>query len=178
MLFKLGVVVVVVAACSKPADKSNAVGSADGKPTGTSTPVAGAGGCEKIPLADFQALLTDKITSVTGAPVGACNAYVGKQLGLAVVMDPGNEFDAAGPGAHALTGIGDKAYWHPGNIGITGPHLMALKGKTICEINTPAPPHTTLTTTPAASDYTVSDAAMEAYMKLAGTLCNDMFGAQ
>ena len=173
MLFKFGVIVVVVAACSKPADKSNAAGSAAATPKPASSR-----GCEKIPLADFQALLTDKITSVTGAPVGACNAYVGKQLGLAVVIDPGPEFDAAGPGAHALTGVGDKAYWHPGNIGITGPHLMALKGKTVCEINTPAPPHTTMKTTPAASDYTVSDADMEAYMKLAGTLCNDMFAAQ
>ena len=177
MLFKCGVVVVVVvAACSKPADNSSAAGSATGRPAGISA-AAGGGGCEKIPLADFQALLADKITSVTGAPVGACNAYVGKQLGLAVVIDPGPEFEPGGPGARPLTGIGDKAYWHPGNVGITGPHLMALKGKTVCEINTPAPPHTTMKTTPAGSDYTVSDADMEAYMKLAGTLCNDMFAA-
>jgi hypothetical protein len=164
MLFKLGVVVVMVAACSKPADKSNAAPSTTEKPAASH----GAGGCDKIPLADFQALITDKITSVTGAPVGACNAYVGKELGLAVVIDPGRDFEPGGPGVHPLTGIGDQAYWHAGDAGITGPHLLALKGKTICEIDTPAPPHTTLK----------SDADSEAYMKLAGTLCNDMFAAQ
>ena len=148
MRYMLGVVVVLVA-CGKPSDK----------PAGAPA----ASGCDKIPVADFQALITDKITKVSGAPVGACNAFVGNELGIAVVMNPGPAFDPAG--GHALTGIGDKAYWHEGDAGISGPTLHALKGKNHCVIHTPAAPHTTMQ----------SDA--EAYMKLAGTLCNDMFAA-
>ncbi len=149
----------VLVACGKPADKAKS-----DRPAAGAVAVVTASGCDKIPVADFQALITDKITKVTGAPIGACNAYVGGELGIAVVMNPGPDFDPAN--GHALTGIGDKAYWHEGDAGISGPKLHALKGTNHCEINTPAAPHTTMK----------GDA--EAYMKLAGTLCNDMFAAQ
>ncbi|MEO8798905.1 MAG: hypothetical protein ABI551_13540 [Polyangiaceae bacterium] len=151
---------------------------------------AGGGGsrissCSQIPLADFQALIPQKITSVFGTTIGGCQAKLGSSLGIAAqIYTQDADKSTYGPGLysptpHSISGIGEMAYWTAGTTGATGPNLHAHKGKVTCEIDSNAPPHTTMKTTPnGKGSYTVTDADQAAYAALMGKLCNDFFAVQ
>jgi hypothetical protein len=156
-MHKLAIVVAMLASCSK-----------HGAPT-----VAAGSGCDAIPRAHFQALVKPPLTEVSGAPVGACNAYIAKgQAGFAfaaLIYTDGapHPFEPTAPGAHAVSGVGDHAYWVAVN---EPPRFEAIKGKIQCEISAPSADMSSLAST--------SDADLQAYAQHMGTLCNDMFAAQ
>jgi hypothetical protein len=166
------ILILVLAACAKHDAPAPTGGSAT-----ASAPVAvaksGGGGCDAM-RADFQALVSAPLTEVSGAPVGACNAYVSKgQPGFVVAAliysdEPVHKFEPTGPGAHVVSGVGDQAYWvlRQG----AGPRFEAKHGKYTCEIEAPAQDKSTLKST--------AEADQTAYAQLMGKLCNDMFAAQ
>jgi hypothetical protein len=166
-MHRFAISIIVLAACAKHDAPAPTGGSA------TAAAASAGGGCGSM-RADFQALVSAPLTEVSGAPVGACNAYVSKgQPGFVVAAliysdEPVHEFDPTGPGAHVMSGVGDQAYWvlRQGD----GPRFEAKKGKYTCEIDSPAQDKSTLRS-PAEADQA-------AYAQLMGKLCNDMFAAQ
>jgi hypothetical protein len=166
-MIRLAIAIALLGSCSKH-DAPPTGGAA----AGTSSAGTG-GGCEKIPRADFQALLSVPVTEVSGAPVGACNAYFAKgQPGFAFAAliyanDAPRPFAPTGPGAHAVSGVGDQAYWTTTE---RGPRLEAMKGKIRCEIESPSAPQSAL--------KSMAEADQDAYAQLMGKICNGMFAAQ
>jgi hypothetical protein len=167
----LALALALLGSCSKhdaPPAGSAAPSSAGTSPSGTG------GGCDKIPRADFQALLAVPVTEVSGAPVGACNAYFAKgQAGFSFAAliyadDAPRPFEPTAPGAHAVSGVGDQAYWR--STDADGPRLEAMKGKVRCEISPPHAPQSAL--------KSMAEADQNAYAQLMGKLCSDMFAAQ
>jgi hypothetical protein len=165
-MHRLAISIVMLAACAKHDAPAPGGGSA-------ALATSGGGGCDSM-RADFQALISAPLTEVSGAPVGACNAYVAKgQDGFvtaALIYDdePPHKFDPAGTGAHVVSGVGDQAYWvlRQGD----GPRFEAKRGKYTCELEAPKQDKSTLKST--------SEADQAAYATLMGKLCNDMFAAQ
>ncbi|HEY1813353.1 MAG TPA: hypothetical protein VGG74_13470 [Kofleriaceae bacterium] len=168
-MHRLAISLVVLAACAKHDAPAASGGSAAPSPVAT----AGDHSCGSM-RGDFQALVSVPLTEVSGAPVGACNAYVSKGqpgfvLAALIYSDtPVHEFAPTGPGAHVVSGVGDQAYWvmSPGE----GPRFEAKKGTYTCEISAPEQDKSTL--------KSMSEADQAAYAQLMGKLCNDMFAAQ
>jgi hypothetical protein len=104
---------------------------------------------------------------------GACNAYFAKgQAGFAFAAliygdDAPYPFKPTAPGAHAVSGVGDQAYWTTAD---GGPRLEAMKGKVRCEID---PPHAAQSAL-----KSMAEADQNAFAQLMGKLCNDIFAAQ
>ncbi|MEO8877282.1 MAG: hypothetical protein ABI461_16935, partial [Polyangiaceae bacterium] len=136
--------------------------------------------------ADLQALVTGKLTSVTGDPTAACNGYIGSTFTIAVIVAP-NDADKSTYNltftdgvSHASSGVGDASFYNDGDQthGTSGPGYHAHKGNVTCDIDSPAPPDTTMKTTPSGDGYTVTPSDETAYVTLMGKVCTDIFAAQ
>jgi hypothetical protein len=190
----LSIVVLAFAACSGPAATAptGATGSqpaqtsapAGGSQPGTST--SGSDVCTSIPQADVQALLAFPITSAAdNSTFYACGyQFSGGTTSFSFTWDPGDAgLDSyntlKGNADHAVSGIGDMAYWNEAVADHTSPDLEAHKGNATCTIQSNDPPDITMKTTPASGIYqfTVTDADALAYVQLMGKVCNDIFGA-
>jgi hypothetical protein len=167
--FATSILILVLAACAK----HDAPAPSGGSSAAVAVAKSGGGGCDSM-RGDFQALVSAPLTEVSGAPVGACNAYVSKgQAGFVVAAliysdEPPHKFDPTGAGAHVVSGVGDSGYWVLGQG--EGPRFEAKQGKYTCEIEAPAQDKSTLKS-PAEADQA-------AYAQLMGKLCSDMFAAQ
>ena len=160
-----------------PAD-TGAVAQSDGSTGGD-----GGNICAAI-VADVQALVVPAITSLQNTVDGCIPllAEDGGQLDMQVLY--GTDADKSlynqqnGDMPHAITGIGDEAYWVELVPGASIPELLAHKGNETCIVSPPEPPDTTCKTTPSSASpliYTVADSDAIAYVQLMGKLCNDVF---
>jgi len=174
-------VVVLLAACSSSSSGTSPAAGGDGGGSSTTS-----GTCEKITLADAQALVPPIVSQ--SDPDSVKCVYVladGKTL---EVKDFANDADlkyyktTSLPNDHAITGIGDQAYWNEVLEGPTppnsAPELAAHKGNATCVIQSNDPPDTTLKTSSQTALYTIDPADALAYVQLMGKVCNDIFANQ
>jgi hypothetical protein len=160
----------------------------DGGATGAGSSVT-ASVCTKISQADVQALLSSSITSVSGgADVGVCDFHFTDEAGAGFQNITFNANDpdkssynnlTSGAADHAISGIGDEAYWNEPAPGQTTPELAAHKGNATCVLEAEGNPNdTTLKVTPGIQgQFTVADSDALAYVQLMGKVCNDVFAA-
>jgi hypothetical protein len=194
---------VTVSACSGDDDDSASNTPTAMEASGTTSTATAGGGlttaatsgtgsasgiCTKIPQADVQALIPQKITSVTGSnqllechyhftPIAADDS---SDLVVGFRLDDGDQSsykNLSDQSDHAVSGIGDMAYWNEPVPSRTSPELSAHKGKVTCIIQPTDPPETTLKYTGTLSFVTIDDADALAYVQLMGKVCNDVFAA-
>lgn len=192
----LSIVVLLFAACSGSAASTAPTGAAGSQPaaaattpaggTQPGTTAAGSDVCTSIPQADVQALLAFPITKTAdNSTFYDCTyQFSGGTNVFSLTWDPGDAgLDSyntlKGNADHAVSGIGDMAYWNEAVPDHTSPSLEAHKGNATCTIQSNDPPDITMKTTAASGIYqfTVTDADALAYVQLMGKVCNDIFGA-
>jgi hypothetical protein len=181
-----------LAACSSPrgaspVPASGGDGSTSGSSTSSSAPAArGSDVCTSIPQTDVQELLAFPITSTAdNSTFYDCTyQFSGGTQVFSLTWDPGDAGldsynNLKGNADHAVSSIGDMAYWNEAVADHTSPDLEAHKGNATCTIQSNDPPDITMKTTPASGIYqfTVTDADALAYVQLMGKVCNDIFGA-
>jgi hypothetical protein len=157
--------------------------------------------CDRIPVADIQALLPDTVTSVTttigGGSQGGiiCEVDDDPGIGLLIQTYPSDaqkaQFDyllggdpTSQPFTYSISGIGDEAYYFEvttddAGTGVSAPSLAAHKASGAspsCGIESNDPPDTTMHTTPdGAGGFTATKSDVVAYVQLMGKVCNDVF---
>jgi hypothetical protein len=158
-----------------------------------SSPGGGGGGsnaniCPKIPAADIQALLT-ATSSVTEMDLDAnlleCDSGglqmqlqtddTSKQLYLTAYGDGGGD-------THAITGVGDEAYWYAVNSGSgvaqSVPTVAAHKGSATCYIsNDNTVTSYTMPSTPKPAPFGIQESDADAWSQKAAKVCTDFFTA-
>lgn len=161
-----------LAGCSSSSSPSGA-GSDGGSGGGTNVV------CSKIPVADVQALTPNTVQPATDSGIGEC---VWHNSGEPVQVDyypqdndKSSYMNLSNGNDHAISGIGDEAYWNEAVDGKSAPQLSARKGTTTCVIQSNDPPDTTMKVTQNGATYTVTDADALAYVQLMGKVCNDVF---
>jgi hypothetical protein len=195
----------IAAGCSSSASNGAAH---DGGTGGGGSVATGDGGdasvasiCDRIPLADIQALLPDPLTSVTttigDGSQGGIICHVDDDLGGLLIQtypsDPqktlfdglmGGDPTLSGPFTFPISGIGDEAYYFEvttdaAGTGVSAPALSAHQASGAspsCGIASNDPPDTTMHTTPdGAGGYTATKSDVVAYVQLMGKVCNDVF---
>ncbi|MGH2464393.1 MAG: hypothetical protein ACRDGI_02945 [Candidatus Limnocylindrales bacterium] len=180
----------VLAACSStPATSSAASSQAAGVPGNPSASsagpaVAGADVCTSIPQADVQALLAFPITHVADdSSYFACvYTFSGGTTTFSFTWAPDDSDLSSyntlkGNADHAISGVGDEAYWNEAIPGRSTPSLEAHKGDATCSIQANDPPDVTEKTTQGNAEFTVTDADALAYVQLMGKVCTDVFAA-
>ena len=167
----------------------NSGGNASASTEAASSNGAAASGsdvCTSIPQADVQALLAFPITSTAdNSSYFACVFHFSGGSGsFSFTWDPGDAGLSSyntlkGNADHAISGIGDMAYWNEAVPGHTSPSLEAHKGNATCTIQSNDPPDITMKASPASGIYqmTVTDPDALAYVQLMGKVCNDIFAA-
>ena len=155
--------------------------------------------CDKISRADIQALLPAMVTGVTTSVGGGSNGGIvcvvetAGGVGLQVQTYPDDvnksKFDylLGNPSSafnHAVSGIGDEAYYFEvtsgdAGTGLSSPNLVAHKGNATCGIESNDPPDTTLVTMPdGLGGFTATSSDVLAYVRLIGKVCDDVFAAE
>jgi len=140
--------------------------------------------CDKIPLADMQALTPQPLGEVTdtngGQTTSAECQFAGTEIRVRYNLNDADKTsynNLAGTTDHQLSGVGDEAYWNEALAGNSPPYLVAHKGVVTCVIGSEAPPDTTMKTTLNGAPFTVTDEDALAYVNLMGKVCNDIFAA-
>ncbi len=182
--YALALMIVGCSSSSSPSSQNGDSGApAD---TGAVTQRDGSTGgnvCAAI-VADVQALVVPAIANLQNTVDGCIPllAADGGQLDMQVLY--GADADKSlynqqnGDMPHAITGIGDEAYWVELVPGASIPELLAHKGNETCIVSPPEPPDTTCKTTPSSAGpliYSVADSDAIVYVQLMGKLCNDVF---
>ena len=166
--------------------------SSSSSPTSSGSDDGGGGGggtkdiCPLITQADVQALVVPTITGVTNVDGVRCQ-FADSGEGVKVehydndanLISYNNLHQDGGGGSgpdHAISGVGDMAYWNEALDGKAPPELIAHKGHVTCVIQSPDPPDTTCKSSTDQSGLPVfAEADAEAYVQLLAKVCNDIF---
>ena len=203
--WRLGLAVCVIAlATATGCSSSSSNGASDGGGTGGGGSVATRDGgdasvpsiCDRIPLADIQALLPYTVTSAPASFGNLAADGIICDVGLQIHAYPSDAQKAGFDDEHSadptlsggftfpISGIGDEAYYFEvttdaAGTGVSAPNLFAHQASGTspsCGIESSDPPNTTMHTTPdGIGGYTATKSDVIAYVQLMGKVCNDVF---